>query len=176
MILRDARAHPRQFHHLMAGGGSIRANQWPATPSAVPGSHRHDAVHLLLRQHHALMPFVPGLPAGRALRRGPARVDHCRGIRGGRPRGVLRVLPQAPFQLGDPRLQRHDPCLLLGDELQQLLDDTPRLLQRLRAQVLRQRRHTTTYRALSSHSYHIFYRSTSPRPERLLRRYSPRSP
>jgi hypothetical protein len=69
----------------------------------------------------------------------------------------LRVLPEPRFQFGDPRLQGQNPRLLLGVDLQQLLDDNQRLLSRLGAQVRRQRRHTTICTALLPNTPHIFY-------------------
>jgi hypothetical protein len=105
-------------------------------------------VHLLHRQQCPGVGLVPGLRPRPAARGGPRRrALDGQWIGRGRSGGVLRALPQLLLDGSDLRLQRRDPLLLLGDDLQELLDDAERLLQRARARRL----HTPT--------------STLPRPE-----------
>jgi hypothetical protein len=94
----------------------VDAVQPLAAAPTPPGLDRHERVDLFLRQEQALMAFMPGLPARLPARRHPLRgAAHGRRIRGGRARRVLRILPQARLEIHDPRPQRDDLDLLLGD-------------------------------------------------------------
>ena len=100
------------------------------------------------------MAFVSRLPARLPSRPRAFRgSDHGRRIRGGR---AGRVLPQPRLEFRDPRLQRDDLRLLLGDNLQQQRDDTQRLLQRPGSQIGRKRRHTTTGTLSAPYAHYIF--------------------
>ena len=155
LILRDVGPDGRYLRHLMPPGRGVHPAQGGRTPRAPWGLDRHDQVDGGLGQQQPLLPFVPRLPARPAPRR-RARGEPTPGgrIRRGRPRGVLRALPQALFQLGHPG--------------QQLLDDVQRLLQRPGPQVGRQWSHTTTCMLAAPESYYIF----DGRAVTVTRRYS----
>ena len=113
---------------LLERGGDTQPRS--ASP-APPGLDRHDRVN---------------------LRRFAGRITADESEAGGRD----EFCPSRALEFRDPRLQRDDLRLLLGDDLQQLRDDTQRLLQRPGSQIGRKRCHTSTGTLSTAYAHYIF--------------------
>ncbi len=107
LVFGNDRPDRRQLGYLVARIPGIVPAQGCLTVATALRLDHDDRVHLGAGQQRPLAQGMAGLAAGSATRRRPlgALGDLGRSIRGGRQRGVARVLLQAGFQFRQARVQ-----------------------------------------------------------------------